>query len=221
MNGPVWIETGARLADSVKLSPFVYIDREVVILEGSFIGPFVTIIGRTLIGKRVRIGAGTVIGWEGFGYEKKNCGYLRIEHTGTVVIEDDVEIGPLVTVARAKPGRETRIGKGTKIDAQVHIAHNVRIGENCIITAQCGIAGSAVIGDRVIIAGQSGIKDHIQIGSDSIIYAKSAVFRSIPANSHYWGIPARPLKQMERFWARLWQHFGRELRPAGNDRLGK
>ncbi|MGQ9708277.1 MAG: UDP-3-O-(3-hydroxymyristoyl)glucosamine N-acyltransferase [bacterium] len=207
---PVWVEPGARIAESVKLSPFVYIDKEVVIDEGSFIGPQVCLLGKTIIGRHVRIGAGTVIGWEGFGYEKKNGVYHRIEHTGTVVIGDDVEIGPLVCIARAKPGRRTSIGKGSKIDALVHIAHNVTIGENCIITAQCGIAGSVLIGDRVILAGQSGVKDHIQIGSDSVIYAKSAVFRSIPANSHYWGIPARPLKQMERFWAKLWLRFGRE-----------
>lgn len=178
--------------------------------EESYLGPNVIILGKTVIGQRVRIGPSTVIGWEGFGFEEREGKYQRIEHTGVVVIEDDVEIGPLVNIARAKPGRETRIGKGTKIDALVHIAHNVLIGENCIITAQCGIAGSAEIGDRVILAGQSGIKDHIEIGADSVIYAKSAVFRSIPANSHYWGIPARPLKQMMRFWARLWQRFGEE-----------
>lgn len=206
----IWVEPGAKIANSVRLSPFVYLGSDVEIGDDSCLGPNVTILGKTVIGQRVRIGPSTVIGWEGFGYKKKEGKFQRIEHTGLVVIEDDVEIGPLVNIARAKPGRVTRIGRGTRIDALVHIAHNVLIGENCIITAQCGIAGSAKINARVILAGQTGVKDHIEIGSDSVIYAKSAVFRSIPANSHYWGIPARPLKQMMRFWARLWQRFGEE-----------
>ncbi len=206
----VWVDKSARIADSVILNPFVYIGPEVLIGEESYIGPNVVIIGKTAIGKRVRIGPGTVIGWTGFGYERGSGGYQAQEHNGMVVIEDDVEIGPLVAIARAKTGRETRIGRGTKIDALVQIAHNVQIGANCLITAQCGIAGSAVIDDEVVVAGQSGIKDHVKIGAGSVIYAKSAVFRSIPPYSHYWGIPARPLRQAQRFWARLWKAFGQE-----------
>jgi len=204
----VWLSPRARIADSAILSPFVYIGPQVAIGEGFFIGPNVTILGKTLIGRNVRIGSGTVIGWQGFGYKKYAGTYRLLRHTGTIVIEDEVEIGPLVSIARAKTGRVTRIGKGTKIDALVHIAHNVHIGANCIITAQSGIAGSARIEDGVIIAGQSGIKDHITIGANSIIYAKSAVFRSIPPNSRYWGIPARPKKQLEKLWAKLWHQFG-------------
>ncbi|MEO0004963.1 MAG: UDP-3-O-(3-hydroxymyristoyl)glucosamine N-acyltransferase [candidate division WOR-3 bacterium] len=205
----IWIEPGAKIANSVTLSPFVYVGGEVEIGEETYIGPNVTLLGRTVIGRRVRIGPGAVIGWEGFGYEKREGGYKRVEHTGIVVIEDDVEIGPLVNIARAKPGRQTRIGRGTKIDALVHIAHNVFIGEGCIITAQCGIAGSAKIGDRVVLLGQVGIKDHIEIGAESVVYAKSAVLRSIPPNSTYFGIPARPARETMRLWARLWQHFGK------------
>jgi UDP-3-O-[3-hydroxymyristoyl] glucosamine N-acyltransferase len=206
--GHYQIEPGARIAASTVISPFVYIGAEVEIGPDCFIAPNVTITGRTIIGSRVRIGPGTVIGWDGFGYEKVQGSYRRLEHHGLVIIEDEVEIGPLVSIARAKTGRTTRIGRGTKIDALVHIAHNVVIGENCIITGQCGIAGSARLEDGVIVAGQSGISDHILIGANSIIYAKSAVFRSIPPGSHYWGIPARPKNQMQRFWAKLWQRFG-------------
>ncbi len=206
----IWVDKSAQLPASVTLGPFVYIGPEVVVGEGSYIGPNVVIVGRTIIGKRVRIGPGTVIGWPGFGFEKKSGVYQRLAHEGMVIIEDDVEIGPLVSIACAKTGKETRIGKGTKIDALVQIAHNVQIGAGCIITAQCGIAGSSIVGDGVVIAGQSGIKDHIKIGAGSVIYAKSAVFRSIPPQSHYWGIPARPLKQAQRFWARLWRTFGQE-----------
>ncbi len=171
------------------------------------IAPFVTIFARVKIGSRVRIGPGTVIGWDGFGYEKKGEVYHQLEHRGWVIIEDDVDIGPNVTVAQAKTGRETKIGAGTWDHASVHIAHNVKIGKNCIILAQTGIAGSSVIGDGVTIAGQCGIKDHIEIGANSTLYAKSALFRSIPPKSHYWGIPARPFKEMKRFWAWLYQQF--------------
>ncbi len=205
-----YVDPTAKVAASVEIGPFVYIGPETEIGPDTVIGANACIFPRVRIGARVRIGPGAVLGWEGFGFEWDGAGYRRIEHTGWVIVEDDVEIGPNVTVAQAKPGRETRIGQGTKIDALVHIGHNVKIGRNCIIVAQSGIAGSAVIGDRVIIAGQSGIKDHIEIGSNSIIYAKSAVFRSVPPDSRYWGIPARPYEEMRRFWARLWQIFGRD-----------
>jgi UDP-3-O-[3-hydroxymyristoyl] glucosamine N-acyltransferase len=120
--------------------------------------------------------------------------WTHIPHTGKVVIEDDVEIGANCTIARAKT-QVTRIGAGTKIDSLVHIAHNVTIGRNCIIIAQVGIAGSARIGDNVILAGQVGIKDHVSVGHDSVVYAKSALYRSIPPNSHYSGNPARPHRE--------------------------
>ncbi|MGQ9679054.1 MAG: UDP-3-O-(3-hydroxymyristoyl)glucosamine N-acyltransferase [bacterium] len=207
---PVWIDTDAKIADSVVLGPFVYIGREVEVGPETVLGPGVVVWERVKIGCRVRIGPGAVIGWGGFGYKKEGGRLQRLEHNGWVIIEDDVEIGPNVIVAQAKNGRETVIGQGTKIDALVHIAHNVKIGKNCVIVAQSGLAGSVVIGDDVIIAGQSGVKDHVKIGSGSVIYAKSAVFRSIPDGARYWGIPARPYENMMRFWARLWQTFGKK-----------
>lgn len=206
---PVWIDNNAKVADSVVLGPFVYIGQDVEIGPETMLGPGVIVWQRAKIGCRVRIGPGAVIGWDGFGYKREGGEFQRLEHGGRVVIEDDVEIGPNVIVAQAKTGRETIIGQGTKIDALVHIAHNVKIGKNCIIVAQTGVAGSVVIGDQVMIAGQSGVKDHVEIGPNSVIYAKSAVFRSIPSGSRYWGIPARPYEEMVRFWARLWRTFGR------------
>ncbi|MEO0071673.1 MAG: UDP-3-O-(3-hydroxymyristoyl)glucosamine N-acyltransferase [candidate division WOR-3 bacterium] len=204
-----YIHPTAKISPSAEIAPLVYIGPEVEIGAETIVAPLVTIFARVKIGARVRIGPGTVIGWEGFGYEAKDGFYHRIEHTGWVIIEDDVEIGPNVTIAQAKTGRETRLGQGTKIDALTHIAHNVNIGKNCIIVAQSGVAGSSVIGDGVRIAGQCGVKDHITIGAGSILYAKSALFRSIPPGSRYWGIPARPINQMQRFWARIWQQFAR------------
>jgi UDP-3-O-[3-hydroxymyristoyl] glucosamine N-acyltransferase len=186
-----YVHPAAVLGRNVSVAPFVFIGEGVRIGAGTALEPNVTIRPGCEIGRRVRVGAGTVIGCEGFGYEQHGKRYRHIPHKGRVVIEDDVELGANCTVARAKKN-ETRIGAGTKIDALVHIAHNVTIGRNCIIIAQTGIAGSVRVGDNVILAGQVGIKDHVTIGDNSIVYAKSALFRSIPANSRYSGNPARP-----------------------------
>jgi UDP-3-O-[3-hydroxymyristoyl] glucosamine N-acyltransferase len=184
----------------VSVAPFAFIGERVCIGSNTVIEPNVTILPDCVIGRRVHVGAGTTIGCDGFGYERHGKRYRHILHKGRVVIEDDVEIGANCTIARAK-NDETRVGAGTKIDALVHIAHNVVIGRNCIIIAQTGIAGSARIGDNVILAGQVGIKDHVTVGDNSIVYAKSALFRSIPANSRYSGNPARPHRENLRLLA--------------------
>jgi UDP-3-O-[3-hydroxymyristoyl] glucosamine N-acyltransferase len=198
----------------VSVAPLVFIAEQVHVGADTVIEPNVTILPGSRVGCRVRVGAGTVIGCEGFGYEQKGERYRHIPHKGRVVIEDDVEIGANCTIARAKK-TETRIGAGTKIDALVHIAHNVTIGRNCIIIAQTGIAGSARVGDNVILAGQVGIKDHVTIGDNSIVYAKSALFRSIPANSRYSGIPARPHHENLKALARQRMSGAGTVRPSG------
>ncbi len=203
-----WIERGAQIAESAIIWPLVYIGSNVVIGADSEVFPGAVIMGRTIVGARVKIGPGTVIGYAGFGYERTDCGLQLRDHRGLVVLEDDVEIGAGCTIARAATGRETRIGRGTKIDSLVHIGHNARIGADCIIVAQSGVAGSVVMGDRVVLAGQSGVKDHVRIGDDCVVFAKSALFRSIPPGSCYSGIPARPHLLMKRFWARLWRQLG-------------
>jgi len=185
------VHPSAGLGTGVRIAPFAYIGERVRIGDHTVVEPNVTILAGCRIGRRVRIGAGAVLGMAGFGYQRAADGYRFIPHRGRVVVEDDVEIGANCTIARAKK-TETRIGAGTKIDAMVHIAHNVTIGRNCIIVAQCGIAGSVRLGDNVILAGQTGIKDHVTVGDNSIVYAKSALYRSIPADSRYSGIPARP-----------------------------
>ncbi|MBC7189928.1 UDP-3-O-(3-hydroxymyristoyl)glucosamine N-acyltransferase [Candidatus Aerophobetes bacterium] len=185
------IEEGASIGDGVCICALCYVGRNVTIGEGSFLHPRVTVLDETFIGKRVTVHSGAVIGSDGFGFVRREDGsYYKIPQVGRVFIEDDVEIGANVTIDRATTG-ETRIGRGTKIDNLVHIAHNVSVGEDVAIVALVGISGSCEIGDRAILAGQVGIADHISIGSGSIVGAKSGVTRNVPPNTFVWGIPAR------------------------------
>jgi len=185
------IEEGVKIEDDVCLSGLVYLGKDVRIGEGSFLHPRVTVLDETCVGRRVIIHSGAVIGSDGFGFVKMEDGsYYKIPQIGRVVIEDDVEIGANVTIDRATTG-ETRIGKGTKIDNLVHIAHNVTVGKNVAIVALVGISGSSQVGDGVILAGQVGITDHVSIGDNAIVGAKSGVTKNVPPSSFVWGIPAR------------------------------
>jgi len=199
---------GVKIGKGVHIGPFVIIgDRvkikdRVVILAGSVVGddsflgeesfiyPRVTIREGCVIGKRVTLHSGSVIGSDGFGYAKEGGIHHKIPQNGNVVLEDDVEIGANTTIDRATLG-ETRIGKGTKIDNLVQIAHNVIIGENSILAGQVGISGSTKLGKNVIIAGQAGMAGHIKIGDNVIIAAQTGVTKSIPANTVVSGYPAR------------------------------
>jgi UDP-3-O-[3-hydroxymyristoyl] glucosamine N-acyltransferase len=148
------------------------------------------------------LSSGTVIGSDGFGFAAV-CGvHHKIPQIGIVVIEDDVSIGANVTIDRAR-FEKTVIGRGTKIDNLVQIAHNVEVGENSIIVAQSGISGSTQVGKNVIMAGQSGAVGHITIGDNSIIAAKSGVAKSLPAGSRVFGYPARPIQKTKRINACL------------------
>ncbi|MCM8819507.1 MAG: UDP-3-O-(3-hydroxymyristoyl)glucosamine N-acyltransferase, partial [Candidatus Omnitrophica bacterium] len=159
--------------------------------------PNVTIRERIEIKNNVIIHSGTVIGSDGFGFVLVDGVYQKIPQIGSVLIEDDVEIGACVTIDRARFDK-TIIGKGTKIDNLVQIAHNVVIGENCIIIAQAGISGSTTLGNRVVLAGQAGLVGHINIGDDVIVMAKSGVAKDIPNNTKVFGYPAREHNEAKR-----------------------
>jgi UDP-3-O-[3-hydroxymyristoyl] glucosamine N-acyltransferase len=154
------------------------------------------------IGHRVRIHAGTVIGSDGFGYVLDQGVHRKIPQVGTVIIQDDVEIGANVTIDRATLGA-TIIGRGTKIDNLVQIAHNVVIGQHCIIVAQDGISGSTRLGDYVTLAGQVGLAGHLKIGNRVTVGAKAGVMNDIPDGQKWLGIPARPDRQMKRIFVAL------------------
>lgn len=159
--------------------------------------PNVTIYQRGEIGNRVRIHANSVIGSDGFGYVQDGPVHRKVPQIGNVVIGDDVEIGAGVTIDRGALG-STVIGKGTKIDNLVQIAHNVHIGEGCLLIAQVGIAGSSKVGNYTILAGQVGVAGHLKIGNQVIVGAKSGVMTDIPDGQKWLWIPAQPDRDVKR-----------------------
>ncbi len=194
------IQDNVEIGNNVLIYSNVFIGYNVKIGNKTVIKPNVVIYPGTIIGNNVIIHAGAVIGADGFGYTPHNGIHYKIPHIGKVIIEDNVEIGANSCIDRAFIG-ETIIGKGTKIDNLVQIAHNVKIGENCIIVSQAGIAGSTEIGKNVIIAGQAGIVDHAKIGDNVIVMAKSGVEdREVPPNKILLGIPAREALEQKRIF---------------------
>ena len=198
----VRIGKGVHIGPYVIIGDRVQIEDRVTILAGSFIGddsvlgeesflyPRVTIREESLIGKRVILHPGAVIGSDGFGYAREGGVYHKIPQVGKVVLEDDVEIGANTTIDRATLG-ETRIGKGTKIDNLVQIGHNVSIGENTVLAAQVGISGSTRVGKNVVMGGQVGLGGHIKIGDNVMLGAQAGATKSIPSNTIVSGYPAR------------------------------
>jgi UDP-3-O-[3-hydroxymyristoyl] glucosamine N-acyltransferase len=160
----------------------------------SLIFPNVTIYDGCLIGERVAIHAGTVIGSDGFGYATNAGTHFKVLQVGNVRIEDDVEIGANCTIDRGAIG-DTVIGQGCKIDNLCQIAHNVKLGKGCIIVAQVGIAGSTVFGDYVVAGGQVGFVGHINIGSGARFIAQSGVSKSLKGGMDYGGSPAREARE--------------------------
>lgn len=196
------IEKGAVVGERSVIYAGCYIGRGVRIGNDAVIYSNVSIREKVEIGHRVIIHSGTVIGSDGFGFETVNGVHHKIPQIGTVVIEDDVEIGANVTIDRARFGK-TAVGKGTKIDNLVQIAHNVEMGQNCILVAQAGVSGSTRLGNNVVLAGQSGIVGHITIGDGVSVGAQAGVSKSVPANTAVWGYPAKPLPKAKRVNAAL------------------
>lgn len=201
--GPfVSIGANSRVGARCVIHPGVVIGDDVTIGDDCQIHANVVIRERITVGNRVILNAGTVLGTDGFGYRWDGKQHLKMPQIGTVVIEDDVELGSCVCVDRAKYGA-TRIGKGTKVDNLVQIAHNVVTGAHCIMAGQTGIAGSTTIGDGVVIGGASSIRDHVNIGTRAVIGARSGVVEDIQPGVTVSGIPALPHRQSLREQAAL------------------
>jgi UDP-3-O-[3-hydroxymyristoyl] glucosamine N-acyltransferase len=215
------ISSSAKIGKDVAIGAFCYIGEEVEIGAGTTIFPLVSIYPWVKIGKHTVIHSGvsiregiqignkviihnsSVIGSDGFGYlQDKNDSPIKIPQTGTVIIEDNVEIGANTAIDRAALG-ETIIRKGTKIDNLVQVGHNVEIGENSLLAGQAGISGSTKLGKKVIMAGQSGVADHINIGDNVTMAAQAGIMKDIPANSIVAGTPQRDIKEFMKIMASL------------------
>ncbi len=192
----VVIGEGVSIGDRSVVLAGTVVGRDVVIGEDCLVHPNVSVLDGTTLGNRVIVHSGTTIGSDGFGFAPVGGGWMKIPQTGTVVIEDDVEIGANTTIDRATLGT-TRVRRGTKIDNLSQIAHNVDVGEDCIIVSQTGISGSTTLGRHVVLAGQVGVVGHITIGDDVTITAQSGVSKSIDdsAGKVFRGSPAREIHE--------------------------
>jgi UDP-3-O-[3-hydroxymyristoyl] glucosamine N-acyltransferase len=213
----VSIGPGAVLGDRVSVGTGSHIEAGAIIGKHVQIGDFCRIYPRVVIypgaslGNWVVIHAGAVLGADGFGYvrDPKSGAYTQFPQQGTLVIEDDVEIGANCTIDRGALG-ETRIRRGAKFDNMVHVAHNCDIGEDVVIAAQTGISGSSSVGKGAVIAGQVGIGDHAHVGPGVILGGQAGVFsgksvtnEGLKPGTVHWGTPARPLQQVLREQATL------------------
>jgi UDP-3-O-[3-hydroxymyristoyl] glucosamine N-acyltransferase len=201
----------ARIGNGTRIEAGSVIGSYVSIGDNCHIFPHVTIYQGSSLGNRVIVHAGAVLGADGFGYvrDPKTGAYTQFPQQGSLLIEDDVEIGANSTVDRGAL-KQTRIGRGTKIDNLVHVGHNCDIGEDVILVALTGISGSSSVGDGAVIAGQVGIGDHVTIGPGVILGGQAGVFNGSkltneglkPGTVHF-GTPARPLQQVLREQATL------------------
>ncbi|MFC1683734.1 UDP-3-O-(3-hydroxymyristoyl)glucosamine N-acyltransferase [Candidatus Zixiibacteriota bacterium] len=196
------IEENAVIGDDVIIFPGVFVGRGTQIGSGSILHANVTVREGVTLGRNVIVHSGAVIGSDGFGYAREGQRYLKIPQIGSVIVEDDVEIGANVTIDRGTLAA-TRICQGAKIDNLVQIAHNVVVGPNSVLIAQVGISGSSRIGAGVTLAGQVGVVGHIEIGDNSIVGAQSGVSKSIPPGAIFFGSPARPHTKTKRIEACL------------------
>jgi UDP-3-O-[3-hydroxymyristoyl] glucosamine N-acyltransferase len=212
-----WIHPESQIGKNVEIGPFVVIEAGAsvgdgsilkagtVIGKGSRLGkscivyPGVVLYPGARIGDRVILHAGVAVGSDGFGYVPDGERYMKFPQVGSVVLDDDVEIGCNTTIDRGSLGT-THIGQGTKIDNLVQIAHNVEIGKHVIIAAQTGISGSTVIEDHAVIGGQVGFGDHARVQKGAIIGSKAGILpgKIVRGGEVYWGVPVRPLREYKR-----------------------
>jgi UDP-3-O-[3-hydroxymyristoyl] glucosamine N-acyltransferase len=193
---------GATIGDRSVIGAGCVIGRGAVIGADCVLHPRVVIEDNCRLGDRCVVHSGTVIGSDGFGYATVAGTHHKVPQVGIVVLEDDVELGANVCVDRAALG-ETRIGRGTKVDNLVQLAHNVQVGEHCLLVAQVGISGSSQIGHHTVFAGQSGCSGHLKIGSGVIMSARAVAIKDVPDGVTLSGYPGRPHREWLKTQANL------------------
>ena len=196
------IEKNVQIGKNVFIDSFCQINENSIIGDNSKINSSVMIYPKSIIGNNSIIHSGTVIGCDGFGYATENDVNYKIPQIGNVIIEDDVEIGSNCVIDRGTLG-STVIGKNTKLDNLVHIAHNVKIGKGCFLTAQTAVAGSSIIEDFVSFGGRASVSGHITVGTRAKLAAKSGVTKSLAGNQTYAGMPARKISEKNKVDASL------------------
>lgn len=194
------IGPGTTLGDNVCIHPGVYIGRDVTVGADTIMYPGVVVLDRVHIGRRVILHPGAVIGSDGFGFVPVDGHHRKVPQIGTVVIEDDVEVGVNSAVARATVGT-TRVGRGTKLDGFVYVAHNATVGDNVVIAGMSALAGSAIVDDDVTLAGQTAVIGRVRVGRGSVVAARGLVASDLPPRSFASGFPARPHAENMRILA--------------------
>jgi UDP-3-O-[3-hydroxymyristoyl] glucosamine N-acyltransferase len=206
--GRIALGDGARLGRSVRLGRECVIETGAVLADGVTLGDHCRVGAHAVLerdavlGHRVRVAPGARVGGDGFSYVATEGGHEPFPHVGRCVIQDDVDIGANAVVDRGSLG-ETFIGRGTKIDSLVKVAHNVRIGARCLIMAQVGIAGSATVDDDAVLAGQAGLADHTHVERGARVAAQGGVIGRVPAGVTVSGYPARDHRDVLRQAAAL------------------
>jgi UDP-3-O-[3-hydroxymyristoyl] glucosamine N-acyltransferase len=185
-----FISDSAKIGSGTIIQPGTFVGENVEIGKNCLIHSNVNIYDHTIIGDNVVIHAGSVLGADAFYFKKRPTGYDKMYSCGRVVIEDDVEIGALCTIDKGVSA-DTRIGKGTKLDNQIHIGHDTVVGKNCLMAAQVGVAGVVVIEDDVTLWGQVGVQKDLTIGKGAIVLGQSGVGKSIEGNKTYFGSPVQ------------------------------
>lgn len=211
---------GVELGDGVEIGPYAVVEDGVIIGDGTRVGahcvvgrgssvgretrlhPHVVLYEDTVVGDRVTVHSGARLGPDGFGYTVVDGEHAKIPQVGRCVVEDDVEIGANTTIDRGSLG-DTRIGRGSKLDNLVHIAHNVRVGARSLFAAMVGIAGSTRIGEGVFMGGQAGAINAIEIGDGARITAQTGVIGDLEAGGTYSGYPARPHREAMKSYGQL------------------
>jgi len=198
------IATTAQIGEHTVIQPQAFIGNYVTIGKHCVIHPNVVIYDHSTIGDHVIIHAGTVIGADAFYYKNRDEGHDKLVSTGTVSIENHVEIGALCTIDKGVTGITT-IGAGTKLDNQVHIGHDTVIGKHCLIASQTGVAGCVIIEDRVTLWGQVGTTSGITIGEKAVVMGQTGVTKSVPGGKSYFGTPVQESREQLKQLAQLKQ----------------